>query len=149
MSKQKNPIFLLFFATLLVSFLLTIQLTPKVFAYFQKSASVPAQILSWQVHKKDENHYYISMRYQYPVSQKIYKGNYARDHLFYPNKEAAIHGIKDLKKRAWTSYYSPSSPERSSLEKRFPYSYLFRWILSLLLAIYFFALFKKGKNLEI
>ncbi len=150
MDRLKNPFFALVLASFLVSFFLSVNLGYKLYQYFDLSKETRAQILSWEIRKKSKNLYQVGVHYRYQTPKGVFE-SFSLVASSYPNKQAAINSLTNLKKESYTAFYTPGSPENSCLDRIFPYNFFFRWLLSLVLLIYFFSLFlkKSKKQLEV
>ncbi len=149
MNHLKNPFFILFSASLLASFALSLSLGSQLYTYFDLSVKTQTRILSWEIRKKSANLYQVGAHYQYQTSKGVFE-NFFLFNTPFPNKQAALNRLTHLKSISYSSFYSSSYPEKSTLEHLFPYNTFFRWLLSVCLLIYFFSLFlnKTKKHVE-
>jgi hypothetical protein len=135
-SKKVWQIFLLVSCLVVLWFLG--QFTLKMFCYLKLSHTAEAHIESLSVKEVASDQFKIVARYRYQVNGHEYK----KEHLFtapiFMNQKGAenhIHQYWDH--QVWKVFYSSKNPEYASLQKLFPFKFLFNTCLSLGIAFYF------------
>ena len=104
--------------------------------YWARSKKSEARILKWEVEKHSEQEYRIKVKYLIlPVEGKQY-GSYLFPEKFL-NKESAIISIKSYKLNSYNVWFNPINPSNSSLESVFPLNLTIRFLLSLIVFLYF------------
>jgi hypothetical protein len=130
-------LFLLGVGGLAIWFIITSSLA--VSSYFSYSLQVPATINSWSVEEKKADQFEVLAHYSYEFKEKEYRGT-SRVGSFYPNPWAANLAKNQYAHQAWSAWIKPKEPDKSLLEKKFPYKKAISAAILVVLVLYFILL---------
>ena len=109
--------------------------------YLSLKEQAPAKISQWEPEETGDR-WAVRTIYSIQVQGK----NWENSTLFASprpsNEEIALRELQQMAKQEWKAWYSPASPNLSSLERAFPFNLLIRTVIILFVLIYF-LLFKK------
>lgn len=114
------------------------QFSVKIIPYLRLSHMADAQIESFIVKEITNEKYAIQALYQYQVNDKNYKKEYIFTSPVFLNRFAAQgHIDKHWSVNEWRVWYNYKNPDYSSLQKLFPFKFLFNACLSMGVLFYF------------
>jgi len=134
---MKNTIwisFLLLVALLALWFI--VKSTLAVCSYFNYSLEVPVTVEKWSVEEVHSDQFAIQAHYNYFLQGKEYLGVGTLGSR-YPNPWAANQAQKHFAQQNVTAWVNPKQPEKSLLEKKFPYKKAISAAMLVILFIYF------------
>lgn len=110
----------------------------KIIPYIKLSHMADAQIESFSVKEISQEKYAVQALYHYQVAGKNYKKEYTFNSPMFLNRFAAeTHIDKNWTTKEWRVWYNQKHPEFSSLQKLFPFKFLFNVCLSIGILFYF------------
>lgn len=137
---QRNWIWAIFIVLIaLFAFWFVIRAGQALLSYYQFSTKVAVVMEKWSVEEIKSDQFAVKATYSYEYSGKNYQGS-DRAGALYPNPWAAENAQKQLARKTWGAWINPSHPERSVLEKRFPYKRVISSVVLLGILLYFSAL---------
>jgi len=101
-----------------------------------------AEVTAWSVEKNGSSKFALKASYIFEVEGKKLSGETTFKNPFFLNPESAKAEGKKWACQSWSTWYSPTRPSFSSLERIFPYKSLLQAIISFVVFIYFFILKK-------
>ena len=114
------------------------QFSVKMVPYLKLSHMADAQMESFAVKEIANEQFAVQAFYQYQVNGKIYKKEYTFISPMFLNRFAAqTHIDKHWTTKEWRVWYNYKNPEYSSLQKLFPFKFLFNACLSMGVLFYF------------
>jgi len=126
----------------LVAVYFSIHLSKELFSYLSLTNQAPAKVSQWEIENVKEN-FALKATYSLNVDDRRYVGSYRFSPPYFWNEPAALTALNVKAKEKWLVWYDPSCPERSALEKSFPYSLLIRTLVCYAVLIYFFIFNRK------
>lgn len=115
-----------------------VQFCVKMVPYVKLSHRVDAHVESFSVKEVAYEKYAVEAHYRYLVQGNEYKKDYVFTTPVFLNRLAAENHIsKNWSLKEWGVWYSDSDPSYSSLQKLFPFKFLFNTCLSIGILFYF------------
>lgn len=108
----------------------------QLFFYSRLQVTRQATISEWKVLEKSSSKYLIMVNYGYTYKKKGYSGEHTFKKLVFVNPSAALSHIEQAKKEKWSAFIDPKKPERSTLQKLFPFKPCIHSLLLITLYIY-------------
>lgn len=133
-------IFILF--SVLVTGFLGFRLAQEACWYASLKERAPAKILRWDIEEK-RSRFSVSVVYEFFHKDKNLIGSCELYDRLFMNDATALAAIRDMAKQNWTVHYSAHKPKNSSLIRKFPTGYAVRFLISLLVLIYFLSIRNK------
>lgn len=115
----------------------TVSAVTRYYVYSHLTRSTEASSLNWTIHEKNEDGYFIEGDYRFNVAEKQFEGRTSWPDQLYLNRLGAEHGVAEFSQRPWVVWYDPAYPERSTLDKSFPFKETLYAALLWLLFLYF------------
>ncbi|HSW72850.1 MAG TPA: hypothetical protein VLG44_05535 [Chlamydiales bacterium] len=120
----------LFLITALMGVYFTFVFGKDFFEYISYNSRVPAKILEWQVREMKNGKFAVAAKFSYQINENSYVGLTVIKDRHFLNDYAAMHAVKNkeiaLEEAAWVS---PHSPEKSTLQRRFPTNLLIKLLI--------------------
>lgn len=88
------------------------------YSYLQKYT--PATVLEWKTEERGARSF-ITLRYSFELGGRVYEGETCFKEPAFLNTLSAESEMKKWESYSWAAWYDPNKPERSSLQKLFPY----------------------------
>lgn len=133
----------------LVTLIFSWKVGRDVFQYISLDSAVKASDVQWQVRENSEESFGLEGFYQFSWQGKVYSGESLFTGPYFPNKQAANEAIAKLSKESWTVFFSQKNPQKSSLQRFFPFLALIRAVLSIAVLVYFVCLERWIKKREV
>lgn len=136
----RNLVWLIFILIVAaIAFWFIIKAGCDVYDYFQLSAKAPATIEQWSVKEVKADRFAIVAHYFFEYQGKNYHGE-GQVGDFYPNPWAAQEAKKRFALQHWDVWLNQKHPDRSVLEKHFPFKKAISAIVLIILTLYFLIL---------
>ena len=113
--------------------------------YARLTEYAPASVQSWEVKEKGSK-YLLVARYTFEVQGKTYEGTCQFREPIFLNRLSAEQERDAWGNRPWFVWYSPSSPQFSSLQKLFPYKSLSYALVSFCVLMFFIYRLFRGAD---
>ena len=137
---MKNSIWIIFLALVtLLALWFIVKSTLAVVAYFHYSVQVPVHIEKWTVEEIKADQFALRAHYTYTFNDRVYQDS-GWVGSRYPNPWAANQGLKQTEQVSREVWINPRHPEKSLIEKKFPYKKAFSAAIIVALCIYFIIL---------
>ena len=134
---MKNIIWFAFLA--IVAFLalwFIVKSSMAVCSYYHLSVQVPVTVEKWSIEELKSDEFAVIAHYSYDFKGQPYKAQ-GRVGALYPNPWAAGHAENQFSTKKWTAWVNPKHPEKSVLQKKFPYKKAISAAILVALFIYF------------
>ncbi len=131
------------FSLLLVVFLFFfVKAGKQVGEYLSLNTQTRALVENWQIIRKAEDSFAIEVSYQFYVKDREFVGKTEFIKPYFPNEESARKAIQKLSLQPWAVFFHKENPEKSSLQRKFPFQGCIHAFLVLGLLVYFVFLKK-------
>lgn len=121
----------LFVFTSIVSIFFISKAAVGIFAYMKFSKAVPAEIYQWEILEEKNEAFFLKAYFRYKVFDQTYKGESTLYQKKFLNMKAAELIMRDWAKESWLAWFNPHKISEVTLEKAFPFNFLFRGMLSI------------------
>jgi len=105
-------------------------------SYFRLASAAPAEVQKWEIVPK-KSKYTLRASYTYMFDEKKWDGSTVFGKPYHLNKQSAEAEIKRLEGFKWTAWVDPDHPDRSSIDKSFPWRKSFYAVCLLGIFLYF------------
>lgn len=118
---HKNPIWLTFLViiALIVAWYVGVAFY-RMYDFYTLQATAPATITQWSAKEIATDEFAPYAKYSFVVHEKHFEGETALKYPIFRNSWAVEQSIPQLESKKWTAWYSPSNPNHSSIQKKFP-----------------------------
>jgi hypothetical protein len=120
----------------------------KVSYYVSLDKKAKAHVTHWEVREKGDEAFAIVGEYTFSLRGKELTGETEFAEPYFLNEISAKKAVEKLKTESWTVFFSGKNPEKSSLQRFFPFLTCIRAFLVLGVFVYFLFLgrwFKKRR----
>ena len=108
--------------------------------YARAGKKTQAHIENWGVEKIGSSKFAIAASYVFEVQGEKFEGKTVFKEPYYLNHLSAEDDLKKWASQHWEVWYDPSSPAFSTLQKLFPYKYIWHALLTLGVFVYFLGM---------
>lgn len=137
----KRGWFLFFFLGAALVIWFSAQFTIRIYPYLSLSSQTSGIVENFFVQDAQKDKFGVVAKYRYYVGGKEFIAEKLFTTPIFLNRYAAeSHIEKHWKDKNWTVWYSAKHPEKSSLQRLFPFKTFFNLCLSLGVVLYFFGL---------
>lgn len=98
-----------------------VQASYKLYRYYTETTYTVAQSTEWSLQEYSRTRFIPKARYQYVIRDTSYTGETELTGQVYRNRWAAEEDLATYPQKVWKVWYDPSHPERSTLQKSFPF----------------------------
>lgn len=113
----------------------------ELYKYFEYDALGLADIEKWEVLSLSEDKYAVQVIYAFNTSKGKQHASYIFKNPYFKNPLSAKHNLEHWKGLNWQVWYQKRHPERSTLQRLFPFKAGIHAALSLGICFYFTYLF--------
>ena len=111
-----------------------------VYGYVRVNQRTSATISEWSIKENSESEYLLCALYNYDYKGVKYSSSTVFRQPLFLNRPTAERAIVTLRTKPWTAWFDPSNPERSTLQRYFPFQEGIKLFLCIIVAIYFVVL---------
>ncbi|MCH9630063.1 MAG: hypothetical protein S4CHLAM37_00550 [Chlamydiia bacterium] len=135
----KNLWLLFFGVTCAVSLWFLALFSIKMYPYIMLSQVTNARVSEFHAKPLSENKYAVEAKFSFKAAGKDYEESYTFVKPIFLNKFAAENHVKNFWKEQsdWLVYYKKGNPSYCSLQKIFPFKYLFNFGITFCIMFYF------------
>jgi hypothetical protein len=112
----------------------------EVLHYASLNQEAKALVSHWEIREKGTSAFSITGSYVFFLKGKEVAGKTELAKPYFLNERAAKEAVDKLKKESWTVFYEAGHPEKSSLQRFFPFLACIRSFLALGVFVYFILL---------
>lgn len=112
----------------------------KLWEYYSLNASTKGVEVRWTVIQAPSAKFAIEAFYHFQVAEKVYEGKTSFADPLFLSPLAAETAIKEIEQKQWDVWYNQSNPNKSSLQKLFPFKACIHFLLTFAVVLYFFFL---------
>lgn len=141
-SKTRSLSFLLA-GVLAIALYFTVRFGGAWLAIWPLQAQAKARIAQWEIAEEGGR---FSVQANYLFGDRAGVWQFKRQ---YQSQAAAYAALREMAKQEWVVWYAPSDPDRSALEKDFPFNLLFRMGICYGVALYFGLLIRKIRKIDL
>ena len=110
------------------------------YSYIRLDRQAPAKVTSWKLIEYSPSKVALEASYTFFAEEKEQKGQVIFSKPYYLNLPSAQKAIEQKSHESWKAWYSHRNPEKSSLERFFPYKKCFNALIILGIMGYFWIL---------
>jgi len=114
--------------------------------YLRLEKNSMANIEQWKVIEKDPSKFAIKAHFSFEVAGRTYQGKTTFSKPYHLNRLSAEKQIKIYSQRKWPVWYQASHPERSSIDRIFPFKKCLYGLMLLGIFCYFIYLHHRVHN---
>lgn len=116
----------------------------QLYQYFDLNGVAKARIETWDIVAIRPDCFAIKASYTFDGG----RGTYIFNKPYFPNAHAAKKNLENWEKFEWAVWYKTSQPQKSALQKLFPFKALIHAVLSMGVCLYFTYLFGYSMRLN-
>jgi len=111
-----------------------------VYCYLLVNQRTSVTISQWNVKEKSESEYLLDASYTFDYKGVKYSASTVFRQPLFLNRPTAERAIVTLRTKPWAAWFDPSNPERSTLQRYFPFQEGIKLFLCVIVTIYFVVL---------